>query len=187
MQDVFIGTVRELLPLLGLVAIVLLVPALVLIYLFGRNPSSPIRSVYGFIQGGALWFALGIALIATIGSLFYSEILGFTPCLYCWYQRILMYPLVFIFATALVFKARDVAIYALPLSGVGAVFAFYHYLTQIFGLPTSCVAPGGAIEGLDCAERFIFHFGFITIPFLAFTAFLIIVLLSLFVLRKRNG
>ena len=112
MQDVFIGTVRELLPLLGLVAIVLLVPALVLIYLFGRNPSSPIRSVYGFIQGGALWFALGIALIATIGSLFYSEILGFTPCLYCWYQRILMYPLVFIFATALVFKARDVAIYA---------------------------------------------------------------------------
>src|SRR3989338_2312104 len=33
-----------------------------------------------------------VALTATLGSLFLSEVAKFQPCILCWYQRILMYP-----------------------------------------------------------------------------------------------
>ncbi|MEM7737254.1 MAG: disulfide bond formation protein B, partial [Deinococcota bacterium] len=32
-----------------------------------------------------------IALVATAGSLYFSEVRNFIPCTFCWYQRILMY------------------------------------------------------------------------------------------------
>jgi disulfide bond formation protein DsbB len=39
---------------------------------------------------------------ATIGSLVYSEVVGFPACILCWVQRAFMYPLMFLFGFAAV-------------------------------------------------------------------------------------
>lgn len=118
-----------------------------------------------------------VALIATAGSLFYSEIAGYEPCKLCWYQRILMYPQVVLFGLALAGRLRDVMIAAGALSGIGAIIAGYHYLLQI-GVVTgsNCDALGYSVA---CSQRFVMNFGYITIPLMAFSAFMLIFLLTI--------
>src|SRR3989344_6190167 len=72
-----------------------------------------------------------IPVIATVGSLFFSEIAHFSPCVLCWYQRIFMYPMAFILTIAYFMKDKTLAVYTIVLSAIGAVIAFYHYLLQI--------------------------------------------------------
>jgi len=124
----------------------------------------PIRTAMG---RGALWLALAVALTATAGSLYFSEVAGLEPCTLCWYQRIAMYPLVLILGIAAWRGDWGVRRYAAPLAGIGAVVAAYHMLLQrVPSLPStgcSVTAPCSAID----LERF----GFVTIPFMAFAAF----------------
>ena len=135
-------------------------------------------------QKGTL-FAFIVALAATSGSLYFSEGAGFEPCKLCWFQRIFMYPQVFLLGTALVKKAGDVAKYILPLSILGALIAFYHYVMQIS--PNS-LAPCSAIGfSVSCSERFFTYFGYITIPWMSFSAFLLISLfLSVFAKNENK-
>src|SRR5690625_2572356 len=70
------------------------------------------------------------SLVAMIGSLFYSEILGYAPCDLCWYQRILMYPLVVIYGAALIKKDMKIALPGIFLSGLGMIVSIYHYSLQ---------------------------------------------------------
>jgi disulfide bond formation protein DsbB len=114
--------------------------------------------------------ALLAACIATAGSLFMSEVIGWQPCLLCWYQRILMYPLALILSVGLLRRDYGVHLYVLPLSLTGIVVSLYHYLlikTDIFPAPP-CAA------GVPCTVDYIDWFGFINIPFLALIAFLVI-------------
>ena len=120
-----------------------------------------------------VYIAFAQALLATLVSLFFSEILKFPPCVLCWYQRILMYPLVIILAVGILRKDRGVYLYVLPLSIIGMVIAFYHNLLYWNIIPES-QAP--CLLGVSCTTKFIEYFGFITIPFLSFSAFLIITL-----------
>lgn len=121
-----------------------------------------------------------MALVATLGSLYYSEIAGFEPCKYCWFQRILMYPLVIITYIAIKIKDKYVSRYVLPISGIGTLLAGYHYLTQLGWLPSTCVATGYSV---GCAKIFVMTFGYITIPMMSFTAFLLIFVLQ--IISKR--
>lgn len=122
------------------------------------------------------------ALAAMMGSLYFSEILLYRPCLLCWYQRILMYPLVIILAVALWRRDKNVAYYVLPLSIIGAVIALYHYLLQMTPLanvtPIECTLYG------PCSEIQAMFFGFVTIPFLSFTAFTLITIMMILTLRQ---
>lgn len=118
-----------------------------------------------------LYIAFGQALVATLTSLFFSEILKFPPCVLCWYQRILMYPLVVILAVGILRKDRGVYLYTLPLSVIGMLIAIYHNLLYWNIIPES-QAP--CLLGVSCTTKFIEYFGFVTIPFLSFSAFLII-------------
>jgi disulfide bond formation protein DsbB len=111
------------------------------------------------------------ALIATLGSLYASEVAKITPCILCWYQRILMYPLVVILAVGIIKKDRFIHYYVLPLSITGLLFASYHYGLQRGIIPEN-IAPCTA--GISCASRFVEWFGFVTIPFLSMLAFTII-------------
>src|SRR5690625_6744143 len=70
------------------------------------------------------------ALVATLGSLFYSEVMGFVPCELCWIQRIFMYPLVMIYGVAAFKKDLSIALPGLFLSGIGMFISAYHYLLQ---------------------------------------------------------
>lgn len=113
-------------------------------------------------------FAWFLAAVATLGSLYFSEIAGFPPCVLCWYQRILMYPIVAILAVGIVRDDPDAPWYALPLSVLGLGVSAYHNLLYYGILPES-IAPCTA--GISCTTKFIQWFGFLTIPLLSFLAF----------------
>ena len=73
-----------------------------------------------------LYTAWVTSLMATVGSLFFSEILHFPPCMLCWYQRILMYPLVVIIAVGILRRDKGVYQYVLPLSITGFIIPGPH-------------------------------------------------------------
>lgn len=157
--------------ILGILSIVaeITVVWLVFSWLFGLK-------VPQFIRTHALPLAFTTALIAMFGSLTYSEILGYEPCKLCWIQRILMYPQVLILGCALWGRHKGVRALldtSLVLSTVGAVVALYHYLMQLGVISEgSCAAVGYSVS---CAQRFVMQFGYITIPLMAFSAFLLII------------
>lgn len=122
-----------------------------------------------------------VTLLATSGSLFYSELLGYIPCDLCWLQRIFMYPLVIIYGVALVKRNLDIALPGLILSIIGLPISIYHYSLQ--KLPALQEA-GGFCTNIPCNLQYVNYFGFITIPFLAGLAFLIIASLHIVFLRK---
>lgn len=123
-----------------------------------------------------LVFSFFITLVATLGSLFYSEIAGYTPCKLCWYQRILMYPQVIILGIAVLKNKTSALKTTLPLSLVGAPLALYHYILQLKpSMPSACSSIGYSIS---CSQTFTMSLGYITIPLMSFTAFLLLVLLT---------
>lgn len=129
-----------------------------------------------------LLFAWCIANIAMLGSLYLSEIMGFVPCTLCWYQRILMYPLVILLGIAAFREDKTIYIYTLPSSLLGAAIALYHYITQKLPVLSEIAACS---TDTPCSGEYINWFGFITIPFLSLVAFIIISVL-MFMLYKQN-
>ncbi|MFT9597551.1 disulfide oxidoreductase [Mesobacillus sp.] len=131
-----------------------------------------------------LYIAWVISLMATLGSLYFSEIAGFIPCELCWYQRILMYPLVVLLGIATFQNDTAVKKFVLPLAVIGWLISLNHYLVQ--KLPGFAqVKP--CVSGVPCTAQYINWLGFITIPFLAFTAFtLIIIFMALLIKRKKR-
>ena len=118
------------------------------------------------------YVALLAAWVATCGSLFFSEVLGWVPCLLCWYQRILMYPLSLILAVGILRKDKGLNKYALVFSIPGACVSLFHYLYQKTTL-FSGIVP--CTVGVPCSSDYLNWFGgVVTIPFLALIAFLII-------------
>ncbi len=118
-----------------------------------------------------LYIAWTAALVSTLGSLFFSEVLHFTPCVLCWYQRICMYPLIAILTVGILRKNKEIYLYVLPQSILGLSIALYHNLLYYHLLPES-ISP--CIKGVSCTTKFIGWFGFITIPLLSFIGFAII-------------
>ncbi len=124
-----------------------------------------------FVKNYILYIAFAQALIAMLGSLYFSEIRHFTPCVLCWYQRICMYPLVAIIAVGILRKDKKIFQYVFPLSILGFFIALYHVLLQSGVLPES-LAPCTA--GVSCTVKYHPYFGFITIPIMSLTAFSVI-------------
>src|SRR5688500_7739810 len=100
-----------------------------------------------------------LSLIATVGSLFFSEVMKFPPCVLCWYQRICMYPLVLVLLGGLFPFDRRVVKFSLPLSLVGLGIAIYHNRLYYNILPESA-AP--CRQGISCTTVFFEWLGFIT-------------------------
>lgn len=117
--------------------------------------------------------ALAVAWTATLGSLYFSEVSHFTPCKLCWYQRILMYPLALVLPIGLLRRDRDLAWYAVPPALVGGLIALYHVLLQKTSWFKDACAANGEVP---CSSDYIYWLGFITIPVLALTAFVLILL-----------
>ncbi len=122
-----------------------------------------------------------ISLVATCGSLFFSEVMGYPPCVLCWYQRIAMYPLVLLFPLALMPLDKKVFKYTLPLVITGWIIALYHNLLHYKIVPESA-SP--CREGVSCSDVWINWFGFVTIPILSFCAFTIILTLLIVFYRR---
>lgn len=129
-----------------------------------------------------LYFAWIVALVSTAGSLYFSEVLGFAPCILCWYQRIAMYPLVLIIGIGIATKDTHFYRYALPLAIMGAGFAFYQNLLYYNIIPER-LAP--CVSGISCITRYIKLLGFADIPLLSLVSFIIIIT-SLIGYKKLN-
>jgi len=126
--------------------------------------------------------ALLISFLAMFGSLYFSEVLKFPPCVLCWYQRIAMYPLVVIFLVGIVMKDKLVHLFAFPLVILGLIISSYHNLLY-YGLVPESQAP--CLAGVSCTTKFIEYFGFVTIPFLSFISFLVIFILLVFYSKSK--
>jgi disulfide bond formation protein DsbB len=123
-----------------------------------------------------LYLAFFQALIATLGSLYFSEVMKLVPCVLCWYQRIFMYPLVILIPMGILQKDKQIYKYVLGLSIPGFLIAVYHNLLYNGIIPES-IAP--CVQGISCTTRQIVWFGFITIPLLSLTAFSVITVIML--------
>lgn len=117
------------------------------------------------------YFVFIISLLSVIISLFFSEILKFTPCVLCWWQRIFMYPIAIISAVNIMRKHTDIEYYILPFSIIGFCIGFYQNLLIWHILPET-IAPCTA--GVSCIDQPITLFGFLTIPFGSMIAFAVI-------------
>lgn len=126
-----------------------------------------------------------ISLLAMLGSLYFSNVLNFPPCVLCWYQRIAMYPLVLLIPVAILRKDNLVSLYVLPLSLVGFLIGLYHNLLYYQILPESA-APCAA--GVSCTTRFVEYFGFLTIPLMSLLGFIAVITLMIihYKLVKRS-
>jgi disulfide bond formation protein DsbB len=146
---------------------------------------TPLRLLQRAVWGYELWLGFVVAAIATGGSLFFSEIAGYFPCELCWYQRIGAYPLSIILLLAALRNDHRVARYLLPLPVAGAGVAVYHLLIQegVAGQSKTCFlsAPGG------CGTKWINEFGYMTIPVLALTGFLLMLGLLLLAMSEHGG
>ena len=130
-----------------------------------------------------LYIAFAQALIATAGSLYLSQILHWTPCILCWYQRIFMYPLVIILGVAIVMEVTNVEYIVLTMTAFGGLVSIYHNLLMYRIIPES-LAPCSA--GVSCTINYHFWFGFLTVPLLSLTAYLVITICMLIYRKKLS-
>lgn len=163
--------------LLAILSIVALVASAALLVFWvtargsiGQDEATVATSARGWLSAG--WV---VAAIAMSGSLFFSEVAKFVPCALCWYQRIAMYPLVVLLAIAVIRDEARIRAYVLAVSLIGAAISVYHIFVQrIPGLPS-----GSCSLDAPCSAIYVEVFGFVTIPFMAFSAFVLIISLML--------
>lgn len=137
-----------------------------------------------FDKNWAILFLTWVLVTAsTLGSIFFSHIMDFAPCVLCWYQRIFLFPLVIILATGLFPFDKRVIVYSLPLAIIGWFVAFYHNLLYSGIIPQE-LQP--CSKGVSCTEKYIDLFGFLTIPMLSLIAFSMIILLLILLKRRLS-
>jgi len=190
----FIAIAREILNYLTVFAdalIVLLVICLLFLKLSkGGSLGQAVVKLTGLFSAKVMLWVFIVSLTATLGSLFFSEIAHFEPCKLCWFQRIFMYPLPILFLMALVRKETVIRIYALVLAIVGALIAAWHYFLQVGQMYnidveklTNCSSVG---YSPSCASYFFLKFGYITIPMMSLSAFVLIILILLIKLKSEK-
>jgi len=131
---------------------------------------------------GAAWLAWIVALVATAGSLYYSEVAHFVPCALCWFQRIAIYPMSVILLVGAVRRDRTVGWYVLPLALVGLAFSVYHTQLQAFpdqGASSFCTTSE------PCTIRYVWELGFVSLPFMALSGLALIT--ALMVVQLARG
>ncbi len=130
--------------------------------------------VFGAFSRLELWLAWIVATVATLGSLYLSEVQHLIPCTLCWYQRIAMYPLSIILLIAAIRRDHGIRVYVAPLAIIGGSISVYHRLIQAY----PSLATGAACDrSAPCTAAYIEKFGIITIPYMALSAFLLILAL----------
>jgi disulfide bond formation protein DsbB len=140
------------------------------------------KDVADFFGDYAIELAFLIALAATCGSLFYSNVAQFQPCLLCLWDRIFLFPQPFILLFALFLKDQGVRKYAILLSVIGTVVAAYHTYLQFGGTDViNCAA-----NGVGCEHVYFLEYGYVTIPTMALTAFVLIVIFLSFKTPKEG-
>lgn len=140
-----------------------------------RAPDSALGTLFDDIGRLSLWIAALVAIVTTCGSLYYSEVAHFVPCKLCWYQRIAMYPLSISLLVAAIRRDVQVWWYVVPPAVIGAAFAIYHAQLQAFPAQHSSFCTLSE----PCTVRYVWQFGFVSLPLMAVSAFTLVVTLVL--------
>lgn len=166
----FFSLFFAILALACIAAVVMAVVAALVWWLGGRSEALyALREDVGRVAVPLAWV---VATVTTLGSLYFSEIADFAPCKLCWFQRIGMYPLVVILGVAAIRRDRNVRFYVLPLAAIGAAVSVYHSWIQAYppvGGTSFCTLEA------PCTERYVWEFGFVSLPFMALSAFAFII------------
>ena len=133
------------------------------------------KKILAFTQKYVLAIGFFISFGALCASLVYSNVIGYAPCLLCWYGRVAFYPQVVLYGVALRKKDFSVLTYSLWLTTIGTIIAAYHYTTESIGYsPLPCSA-----NGVSCLTRYVYEFGFISIPFMELVPFVLLLIIVL--------
>ena len=147
------------------------------VWWLGALAVRPLRTSFdrfaALMHDAAMPIALAVAATASAGSLYFSEVANYTPCILCWYQRIAMYPLVLLLAIALIRRDHAVRVYAMPLAAIGLVVSIYHVQLQLFPDQSAIQCQKEA----PCTAQWVDALGYLSIPGLAGTAFAAILML----------
>ncbi len=127
-----------------------------------------------FVTTNAMMLAFALSLVAALGTLYYSEIVGVLPCKLCWYQRSLLYPQILVFAYGLIRKEVRAFTIGIVLSSLGLVVALYHISLPLFTSSIFC-----STESELCLIQTIKIFGVITIPMMSASTSFMLLMLSL--------
>lgn len=149
-----------------------------LIYRLVRGPDAS-----NLLGVKAIWLAWLVALVATVGSLIYSEVAHYTPCRLCWFQRIAMYPMAIVLLVGAIRREFQAKFYALPLALIGLGISIYHYLLQRF---PNLEATSSCDPNNPCSLVLVDIFNFISIPFMAGSGFIVIAVLLGFYVNKNS-
>jgi disulfide bond formation protein DsbB len=162
--------IQTTLPYKVLVSHILLV-VIILAFIFGKSWGS---GIVRFLGKNSVLLGFLVSLGAVIGSLFYSNVVGFEPCVLCWWQRVFLYPTALILGIALWKKDKGVFRYVSPLAVLGGIVALYQsYANMGWGSILPCTAEGGA-----CSKLYVFAFGYITIPVMSLTICLYLLVIA---------
>lgn len=152
-------------------AVVITFVVLALVGAMSERAHDAVGGVVDVIGPNAIWLAFAVAATTTAGSLYYSEVAHFTPCVLCWYQRICLYPLTAILFVGAMRRDPGVRMYVLPFLVIGPMISGYHFLVERSpslgeGLSCSLEAP--------CAVPWFTELGFVTLAYMCLSAFLLI-------------
>ena len=143
--------------------------------------------VIAWLGERAIAIGLFLSTASTVGSLVYSEIVGYPACILCWVQRIFMYPQMFLFGLALWRKERMIAPYMLVLSLIGALVALYQWVKDMLLIYAHTTAPCPAVAGLPSCDRiYVLELGYITIPMIALNMFVWLVIVMWAGIRRTK-
>lgn len=144
-----------------------------------------LKHINSYIKAYGIEFSLILTITAIVSSLYYSNIVGFEPCTLCWYQRIFIYPQAILLVVALFRKEKTIIPYSITLAVISSLISAYHYLVQRItdfnsqvSLATPCTLAG------NCTSKFVFEYGYITIPMMALTTG--ITILFLLIISKKK-
>lgn len=121
---------------------------------------------------------------AVISSLIYSNYFDYAPCLMCWYERICIYPVAILLFTDSVRKSALLQRQIILLSAAGLLIALYHNLITIFPNIEDGVCSLG---GVSCQIRYVYQFGFVSIPMMSAVVLLSGILITALTMRKSKG
>ena len=159
---------------------ILLVTLCILFLVHKISKGKRFTELFGLISSNYLILSFFIALFAAAGSLVLSEIVNLPPCELCWYQRIFVYPQVIIFGIAALKNDFKVRVYSLVLSVIGALIALYHIFLQLY----PAILPPCSDEVVSCTTKQFVVYGYVTIPVMSLTIFLMLIFLGLAAKRR---
>jgi len=134
------------------------------------------------VRASGLWIICMVTTGAMVGSLYFSESVGFAPCKLCWYQRIAMYSIAIISFVAALRNDKNIARYTIVLAPLGLIVSTYHYLLEWF--PT--LETNVCSLDVPCTAVWFRELGFVTLCFMAGCAFITVIAVSLAIMREET-